>query len=378
MKICIDASNLRRGGGRTHLIEFLNHVDFKSNKNIIFEVWGSVETLSALRSHPQILHKNHRYLEKNLFFRSFWQRFILSKLAFEGGSDIVFAPGGSYSGSFKPAVTMSRNMLPFEWNEVRRYFPSIFFIKLLFLRIVQTRSFRRVDGLIFLSNYAKRFITKKIGESKKTALIPHGINKRFLLSPRSNDLMLNDRENTKINVLYVSTIDEYKHHSNIIRAIHNYRNKTNLPVKLILIGSAYKPSLVKLKKTMHKYDPDSKWIDYLGPVPFDKLHSNYKNADIGIFGSTSENLPNILLEMMGAGLPILCSKYGPMPDILKDGGIYFDPLRVESLENKLELILKNQSIRDDISRKAHHYAQDYSWEKTASSTIDFLQTFNGK
>ena len=57
----------------------------------------------------------------------------------------------------------------------------------------------------------------------------------------------------------------------------------------------------------------------------DDLHQKYLDADLGLFASSCENMPNILLETMGAGLPIACSNRQPMPEILKNGGEYFDP-----------------------------------------------------
>ena len=46
-------------------------------------------------------------------------------------------------------------------------------------------------------------------------------------------------------------------------------------------------------------------------------------------------MPNILIEAMSSGLPILCSNYSPMSEFLKDGGEYFNPTSVESTEKSI-------------------------------------------
>jgi len=376
MKIFIDASNLRGGGGRTHLIELLEHTDFSAS-DLCIEVWGSHETLTLLRDCPAISKKNHPWLERGLLFRSLWQRYLLSKLAKKGEADIVFAPGGNYSASFRPAVTMCRNMLPFEWREVFRYFPSFFFIKLLLLRFFQLRSFKNASGLIFLSAYAEKQITSSIGSVVKTARIPHGLNKRFLTGSRKKNIKSLDFSNRPVKLLYVSTVDKYKHQIKVIQALHELRRDSKLQFELTLIGSAYGPSLNELNYAMKKYDPLGEWIDYKGAIPFKELHNQYQACDISVFASTSENLPNTLLEMMGAGLPIVCSNYGPMPEVLRDAGVYFDPLNIESIKGAILKVHKSSDLREEISSKAYQYAQEYSWQDTARETVDFLIKFKG-
>ena len=60
-------------------------------------------------------------------------------------------------------------------------------------------------------------------------------------------------------------------------------------------------------------------------IPYHELHSEYKDADLGVFASSCENLPIILIEKMASGLPIACSNKGPMPEVLGSAGVYFDP-----------------------------------------------------
>lgn len=375
MKVCLDASNLRAGGGRTHLIEFLSHIDHSLYPNLHIEIWASSATLNLLPNNLNISKKTHPFLERGLFFRSIWQKYILSKCAELGNSDIIFSPGGNYAGKFKPAVTMSRNMLPFEWHEIFRYFPSFFFLKIVLLRMFQIKSFNNVNGLIFLSSYAERSIMPHINSSVKIARIPHGLNQRFLISPQNRPIIKPNLSQRTLKLLYVSQVDKYKHQEKLIEAVSNLRLNSQLKLKLVLIGASYKPSLRDMNQAIKKYDPLEEWVDYKGSVPFSELHNQYQSCDIGVFASTCENLPNTLLEMMGAGLPIICSNHGPMPEILKDSGLYFDPLNIKSIEDAILKICTDDELREQISSKAYNYAKEYSWKTTTDETIEFLQTF---
>jgi len=115
--------------------------------------------------------------------RTYWQMAKLPRLADEQ-CDLLFVPGGSYVGGFRPFATMSHNLLPFESEESRRYGVSWMFLKMWLLRWSQARSFRNADGMIFLSRYARFAVnlpTRMYGEQP---IIPHGINTSFYRSPR--------------------------------------------------------------------------------------------------------------------------------------------------------------------------------------------------
>ena len=76
---------------------------------------------------------------------------------------------------------MNQNMLPFKWIELLRYKISWATARLILLRWIQSNSFRKADGIIFLTNYAKKEVNKVTGDvSGMESVIPHGLNKRFV------------------------------------------------------------------------------------------------------------------------------------------------------------------------------------------------------
>lgn len=372
MIIGIDASNISIGGGVTHLTELLRAANPLEHEFTRIVVWGGRSTLSQIEDRSWLIKAYVADLDRGLVQRALWQRFSLSRLARASGCDVLFVPGGTYAGNFHPVVTMSRNLLPFEWRELRRFGWSWLTLKMVLLRWGQSRSYRRADGVIFLNSYAKATVLKAIGAvTCKLKLIPHGIHARFSNLPRAQlDLNQYSMEQP-FQILYVSTVDVHKHQWHVAEAIAKLR-RSGVPVTLSLVGPAYPPALRKLKATLAKVDPAGKFITYVGAVPHAELNVLYTKADIFLFASSCENMPNILLEGMAAGLPIACSNRGPMPEILGDFGVYFDPENPQEIAKSIRLLIESPELRAEKAKAAYTSAQQYSWKRCANETFAFL------
>ena len=102
-------------------------------------------------------------------------------------------------------------------------------MKLLIQKKIYINSFLNSDGLIFLSNFSKKILSKEISFNKKKIItIPHGVSKIFKFKNRK----INKK---KIKIIYVSKIDIYKNQIKIINAIKKLKNKFN--IQLSLVGS---------------------------------------------------------------------------------------------------------------------------------------------
>jgi len=373
-KICIDASNIRAGGGVTHLVELLKKASPEEHKFNSVLLYAPSATLDLVENKDWLIKKLSPSVDKSILYRIYWQCFKLASLAKAAKCNILFVPGGSDISGFKPVVSMSQNLLPFDEQQIKRYGFSLFTLKILLLRLTQSFSFKRANGVIFLTEYACKVVlsvTKKI--TGTTVIIPHGVDPRFILAPRKQIEIKEYTNENPFKVIYVSTIDTYKNQWIVADAVAELR-KDNVPVILNLIGSPRSPAIEQLEDCLKKIDPMGDFVNYMGQIPFDKLHDYYKNSELMIFASSCENMPNILLEGMSAGLPIACSNRGPMPEILQDSGIYFDPENVEEIVSALRKIIFSSDLRTEMSRSSFQLAKKFSWKRCADETFSFLST----
>jgi glycosyltransferase involved in cell wall biosynthesis len=371
MRLCIDASNLRVGGGLTHLVELLGNVDPPVHGFERVFVWSSAATLQRISDRPWLEKRTDPVLEKSFPRRAIWQFLRLGSLARADGCDLIFAPGGSFATSFRPVVTMCRNMLPFEWREMARYGVSLQTLRLWLLRFTQMRSFRRASGTIFLTYYAYHAVRAMTGRlAGPVQIVPHGIDARFFDTPRLVRRAAPSPDQP-IELVYVSIIDHYKHQSSVAQAVVELAARGH-PLRLTLIGPSYAPALRNLESVLNKIDPERRVVRYQGPMAYSDIHAAYARADVGLFASSCENMPNILLEQMAAGLPIACSDRGPMPEILGDAGVFFDPEQVESVSSAILALTMDSELRARMALAAQLRARQYSWARCADETFRFL------
>ena len=372
MKLAIDASNIRTGGGLTHLIEILNNGNANQYGIEKVIVWSNNNTLSKLPDKDWLIKKTHPWLNKSAFTSFIFQIVLLSKYLKKDKTDLLFVPGGTYLGKFKNVVVMSQNMLPFEIEERNRFpnWQKRFRFKV--LNITQAHTFKKAKGLLFLTEYAQKEIQKQLSLNNKQQIISHGINFNFVQEPKTQKRIEEFSFDKPFKLLYVSIVTAYKHQWNVAKAVLKLRNE-GIPIVLQLVGPSTTESLEKLNEVLQK--DKFKCIEYRGIVPYEVLSTVYKNADGFIFASSCENQPIILIEAMTAGLPIACSDMGPMPEVLQESGFYFNPLNVDSIYNTLKYFLNNHHIRQSKSKIAFDKALEYTWKDCADNTFKFLSNF---
>jgi glycosyltransferase involved in cell wall biosynthesis len=374
IRLAIDASNIRIGGGVTHLVEILRAANPIAHGFEKICVWALRSTLEQIEDRDWL---EKRYLtdrEAHLLGRVIWQRWTLPQVLKEWGADLLWVPGGSIVPTFRPVVTMSRNMLPFDWRELRRFSVSWVALKLLILRWNQGYSFRHADGTIFLTRYAYDAVTEVTGSlSGRTAIIPHGVNIRFQLPPRPQRARSEYTTSDPIRVVYVSTIDEFKHQWFVVEAIGRLQRE-GMPIRLDLYGSARESTLPRLTAALKRIDAQGEFIRYWGAVDYKEIHKCYAAADLCVFASSCENMPNILIESMAAGLPIACSNRGPMPEVLRDAGVYFNPEKSASIAQAVRYLVMAPRLRAEKAAAASAIAANFSWSRCAQETFEFLAT----
>ena len=123
-------------------------------------------------------------------------------------------------------------------------------------------------------------------------------------------------------------------------------------------------------------------VHFAGWVAGSDLESVLMESDILVLPSWAEGLPNAMIEAMAAGLAVVVSAVGNIPDVITNNkqALLVPPKDVAALKIALEKVLRDPQLRTELAQCGHEFAKsNYSVEPAVellSKTIEALITNN--
>lgn len=226
---------------------------------------------------------------------------------------------------------------------------------------------RMVDHIITDSLASKRDIIKIIGISdNKVTVVP--------LAPASDILVQSMLPKVKKEydlpekyLLYVGDINWNK---NVVGLIDTFSKLSDHNLHLVLVGKAFVssqdiPELKVIKRAIEK-SGKSTLIHLLGYIPSHHLPAVYKLATLYCQPSFDEGFGLPILEAMRVGCPVACSNRGSLPEVGGEAVAYFDPAK--EMFEVLEILMKSESKRAELSELGKGRAKEFSWINAAKLT----------
>ncbi len=233
---------------------------------------------------------------------------------------------------------------------IEDYFNKYFFAKMLLKS-------NAVIGLTTqITNYAKKFGNN----SSKHFTIPNGVNTNSYQQNLSNKIEFRKKYGIKNDskvILFCGRLEQVKGIVEFVGATKNLVKREDLEV--VIVGKGSLDQLVKSE--LSGLDR----VHILGWQPAETLYEIYIASDIFINPSKFEALPITILEAMNAGLHIVYTPVGGIPDIMKDytPKTSISKVTSEEIEKILAQLLSN--FRSEINENSLNYAQKFDWKQIA-------------
>jgi glycosyltransferase involved in cell wall biosynthesis len=368
MKVVINAYSARQGGGQTYLINLLSHLPTNDAPQI--EVFAPARL--KLPEHSNIKRVHAAWPTENPVLRAIWERWALPRYLKETGADVLFCPGGlvvTREPEGCKVVTMFRNMIPFDPLAMKALPLGLQWVRSQLLKRAMLRSMRKADLTIFISKFAQAVI-ERLAKIPHPVTIPHGISEVFRRQAAS--LPRPEVTGSQPYLLYVSKLDVYKHHREVVQAFGSLPQALKHSHRLILVGEANGPAAERLKVLISDQSLQDQVL-LLGAMPYAQLPAFYQNAKVVLFASSCENCPNILLEALASGRPVLSSDVDPMPEFGGPEIGYFSPFDPDSIQRAMKSVLESEALQDRWAQGALQQSQLYSWSVTARETWDAIK-----
>jgi glycosyltransferase involved in cell wall biosynthesis len=105
-------------------------------------------------------------------------------------------------------------------------------------------------------------------------------------------------------------------------------------------------------------------VSYIGKLSRSELVNEFAAADFLVLPSRFEPFGVVILEAMAAGLPVIASRVGGIPEIVADGrtGLLVEPDNPDALAESFELLSQDESLRRSMGRAARERVEEYAWD----------------
>jgi len=181
--------------------------------------------------------------------------------------------------------------------------------------------------------------------------IPNAVDTE-VFKPRSND------GQDKKTILYLGDLEHWKGIGSLIKWVRN-ASWTNCEFKLRIVGQGtYLPCLLDLQKIQDKC-LNGISLEVLGPRRHSEIPAIMNESSALILPSYWEGLPTVVLEAMASGIPVISTRVGDIPYLIrnKETGILIDRT-FESFRNAVDSVLNDRRLVSSITKRARNIVED--------------------
>lgn len=243
------------------------------------------------------------------------------------------------------------------------------------LRFQINKGFKAIQKIIAASQYIRMDLIKSGVNPAKIQVIHNGIDHKFFypeLKSDSETVNIKPFAIKKPYFIYGSRLSgPEKKHIELIKAFTLFKEKTQLPHRLVLAGNDDSYSS-EIHKAAFQSGVASD-IFLTGFFPRENFPLLYAGADACIFPSVNEGVGLPVLEAMATGVPVACSRACALPEAGGDAALYFNSDNVEEIALAMEKIVTDTALREKMIADGLAHAKQFSWEKTVRETVELMR-----
>lgn len=235
-----------------------------------------------------------------------------------------------------------------------------------------------------IARTADRIVVASLHERNLLTRLYDAPSERIVVEPLGVDLSLFqpvDREEARRLlglgegpiVLFVGRIEPLKGLDLLVKAL----GELDGPFTLLVVGGDERASglLSEIRVEAGKLGIERQ-IVFAGSVQHDRLPLYYSAADVCVVPSYYESFGLVAVEAMACGTPVVASRVGGLTSTVRDGVTgYLIPWRCpEPFTERLETLLANGELRDNLGAAARRAAQEFGWERVGDGIASLYRS----
>ena len=237
------------------------------------------------------------------------------------------------------ALVSPRGAEDFDFRGVLRRRLQIFVYRHASLILVQSETIRT----LFVDAITRRVVRKDFSRIiGKIRLFPNVVHDNGYRPPRIS--------HTPIRVIYVGRLVKIKGVEYLLKAIRELGESATLKI----VGDG-------IDRTPLEALAEGLPISFDGELPFEAVKNALAWSDLLVLPSLTENLPNVILEAMSMGLPVVATRVGGIPEIVKDGetGFLVAPGDHEAIVRAIRSLASDAPLYEKMSMSARREVENH-------------------
>jgi glycosyltransferase involved in cell wall biosynthesis len=211
------------------------------------------------------------------------------------------------------------------------------------------------DRIIVVSRFVAGEVQRRLGvPAERISVCPNGAPE-WTTSPAS--------VGADGYLLFVGTIEPRKNIGGLLDGYARLRARHAGAPPLVVAGSTEPDAAEWLEAICQP--PFAGHVEYRGYVSSEHREALFKGAQAFVMPSFDEGFGIPALEAMAAGVPVVVSNRGALPEVIGDAGLLIDPEDAESLAAALQRLLTDPGLRATCVRRGLDRARQFTWTQTA-------------
>ena len=226
-------------------------------------------------------------------------------------------------------------------------------------------AYERAAASVFVSDALKQKMSDIVGHEQQSFVIRNGVD--------LSDFPLRDRKECKVQLgledgtwlLYAGRLTRPKGVYEALQAAARLPGE----YKLAFVGDGIEANgLASAARELGISDR----VLIAGPRPQDELAAWYSAASVLILPSRSEGVPNVILEALACGTPVVATAVGGIPEVMPSGtsGVMVKGPDVAEIVSAIEDVVNGKPDRQAIRQ----HARQFSWDATTAQQIDVFES----
>ena len=254
---------------------------------------------------------------------------------------------------------------------------DVYGLKTPLLQGLNSRVIRRSNACAANSRATAKVALELAGR-EDIQIIPMGVDIDFFSRTRNTEGFQDGFDKKEQTILFAGRLIEWKGVDYLIKAFAQVLEKRS-DVRLLILGSGPRKSILEdLSKELNIQQK----VEFHDAVCQEELVLYYSRSDVFVLPSIvsdsgeTEGLGVVLLEAMAGGLPVIGTRVGGIPDIIKDGetGLLAQPRNPGDLAHKIEMLLADKELRQRLGKGGHDFVkQGFSWRHIAAKYLELFE-----